>query len=302
MVSGATFGIGDLARRTGVPVRTIRFYCDEGLLEPARSVGGHRRFDPATIDRLTLVRRLRGLGLGLRSITDVLAGHRSLAEAVAAERAALDREVTALAWRRSMLRAVEEAPPADRAARLELLSAVADGYAAHETLVRLWHPMTTAPMPPDSARMFLDIGAPPPPELPTPAQVVAYAELVLLAADQSLATQLRTSTLADHDRVPDLGALHAAVGAACASALPQVATGDEPAPGPALDLFVAAHAAALRTHDTPRFRRALVRRTAADRHPRLRRYWHLTGEVTGEPAPVGVAHTWLLDALSRSVN
>ncbi|WP_460443949.1 MerR family transcriptional regulator, partial [Amycolatopsis cihanbeyliensis] len=215
MVSTDTLGIGDLASRTGVPIRTIRFYCDEGLLEPARSTGGHRRFDAATVDRLNLIRRLRGLGLGLRSIADILAGQRSLAEAVAAERAALDREVTTLAWRRSVLRAVEEAPLADRTTRLQLLSAVQDGFSAHETLVRLWRPMTTGPIPPDTARMFLDIGAPRPPELPTPEQVVAYAELVLLASDRALATRLRASTLVDHDRIADLGALHAAVGAAC---------------------------------------------------------------------------------------
>ncbi|EWC61693.1 Cu(I)-responsive transcriptional regulator [Actinokineospora spheciospongiae] len=302
MVTGDTLGIGDLARRTGVPVRTIRFYCDEGLLAPARSVGGHRRFDPTAVGRLNLVRRLRGLGLGLKSITDVLTGQRSLADTVAAERAALDREVAALAWRRSVLRAVEEAPPTDRAARLELLCAVADGFAAHDVLVRLWRPMTTGPIPPDTARMFLDISAPRPPELPTPAQVVAYAELVLLATDRALATRLRASTLVDHDRIADLGALHAAVGAACELAFPQVAVGARPQPGPALDLFVAAHAAALGTGDTPGFRRALNRRTAADRHPRLRRYWHLAGEITGEPAPVGVTHTWLLDALDRSVS
>ena len=301
MVTGDTLGIGDLARRTGVPVRTIRFYCDEGLLAPARSAGGHRRFDASAVDRLNLVRRLRGLGLDLRSITDVLAGRRSLDEAVAAERAGLDREVATLAWRRSALRAVEEAPPADRAARLELLSAVRDGFAARETLVRLWHPMTTGPIPPETVRMFLDISAPRPPELPTPAQVVAYAELVLLAADRAFATQLRASTLVDHDRIADLGELHASVGAACATASVQVAAGDEPAPGPALDRFVAAHAAALGADDTPRFRQALNRRTAADRHPRLRRYWHLAGEITAEPAPVGVTHTWLLDALDRSL-
>ncbi|MFL6140622.1 MAG: MerR family transcriptional regulator [Labedaea sp.] len=296
-----TLGIGDLARQTGLPVRTIRFYCDEGLLEPTRSVGGHRRFDPATVDRLSLIRRLRGLGLGLRSITEVLAGRRSLTDAVAAERAALDAEVATLAWRRSMLRAVEEAPPADRLGRLELLSAVQDGSAAQDTLVRLWRPMTTAPIPPDTARMFLDISAPPPPELPTPAQVVAYAELVLLAADRALATQLRASTLVDHDRIADLAALHAAVGAAGELAFPQVAAGARPQPGPALDHFVAAHAAALGARDTAEFRRALNRRTAADRHPRLRRYWHLAGEITGGLAPVGVTHIWLLDALDRSV-
>jgi DNA-binding transcriptional MerR regulator len=300
-VTADTLGIGDLARRTGVPVRTIRFYCDEGLLEPARSTGGHRRFDVAAVDRLNLVRRLRGLGLGLASITDVLAGRRSFAEAVSDERSALDREVANLAWRRSALRAVEEAAPPDRAARLELLSAVRDGFAAHETLVRLWHPMTTGPIPPDTARMFLDISAPPPPELPTPSQVVAYAGLVMLAADRGFATRLRASTLVDHDRVADLGALHAAVGAACELAFGQVAAGAQPAPGPALDRFVAAHAAALGTGDTAEFRHALNRRTAADRHPRLRRYWHLAGEITGERAPVGVTHTWLLDALDHSV-
>jgi hypothetical protein len=72
-------------------------------------------------------------------------------------------------------------------------------------------------------------------------------------------------------------------------------------PGPALDRFVAAHAAALRTADTPEFRRTLNHRTAPDRDPRVRRYWRLAGEVTGDPAPLGVAHTWLLDALDRSV-
>lgn len=300
-MTGDTIGIGDLARRTGLPVRTIRFYCDEGLLETTRSTGGHRRFDAATVERLVLVQRLRGLGLGLRSIADVLAGQRSLADTVAAERAALDREVAALAWRRSALRAVEEAPPADRAARLELLAAVGDGGAARDTLVRLWHPMTTGPIPPDTATMFLDVGAPRPPDLPTPGQVVAYAELVLLAADRALATHVRASTLADHDRIADLGALHVAVGEACQLAFPQVAADAAPEPGEALDRFVAAHAAALRTSDGPAFRRALNRRTAPDRHPRMRRYWQLAGEVTGEPAPMGRTHLWLLDALDRSV-
>jgi hypothetical protein len=79
-----------------------------------------------------------------------------------------------------------------------------------------------------------------------------------------------------------------------------VAAGARPAPGPALDRFVAAHAAAHGTGDTPDFRRALNRRTAADRHPRVRRYWHLAGEITGEAAPMGVTHTWLLDALNRT--
>ena len=282
-MTGGTLGIGDLALRTGVPVRTIRFYCDEGLLTPARSTGGHRRFDANAVDRLHLVRRLRGLGLGLRVIADVLDGEQTLADAVAVERAVLDREVATLAWRRSVLRAIEEAP-----GRVALLSVVADGFAAHETLVRLWRPVTTGP--PAAAGMFLDVSAPRPPESPTPAQVVAYAELVSLA-DRSLAAQLRASTLAGHSRIDDLGV-------ACRLAISRMTAGLRP--GPALDRFVAAHATAANTSDSPGFRRALDRRAAADRHPRLRRYWRLAGEITG--TPVGVAHTWLLDALHESVS
>jgi DNA-binding transcriptional MerR regulator len=283
-VTGGTLGIGDLAQRTGVPVRTIRFYCDEGLLTPARSTGGHRRFDASAVDRLHLVRRLRGLGLGLRVITDVLDGNQSLADAVTAERAALDREVATLTWRRAVLRAVEEAP-----GRADLLSVVADGFAAHDRLVRLWRPVA-GPLRSAAADMFLDVSAPPPPELPTPAQVVAYAELVRLA-DRTLATQLSASTLVGHRRIDDLGV-------ACQLAAPQV--GSRPQPGLALDRFVAAHATAANTSDSPEFRRELDRRATADRHPRVRRYWRLADEVTG--APVGVAHTWLLDALHDSVS
>jgi DNA-binding transcriptional MerR regulator len=302
MVTGDTLGIGDLARRTGVPVRTIRFYCDEGLLAPVRSAGGHRRFAPAAIERLTLVRRLRGLGLGLRSITAVLTGEQTLADAVTEERTALDTEVASLAWRRAALRAVEEAPPGSRAERLELLAAVQDGAAAHDTLVRLWRPMTTGGIPSDTASMFLDVSAPRPPEQPTAAQVVAYAELVMFASDPTLAPWLRASTLVDRGRVSDLGVLHVAVGTACQLAFPLVAAGERPGPGPALDRFVHAHATARRTADTPAFRRELTEITAGDRHPRLRRYWNLVGRVTAEPAPTGVTHTWLLDALHHTTS
>ncbi|MFJ2811812.1 MerR family transcriptional regulator [Kitasatospora sp. NPDC087271] len=57
-------GIGELARLTAVPVWTIRFYCDEGIVDSVRSTGGHGRFDRVVVERLGLVRRLRRLGLG----------------------------------------------------------------------------------------------------------------------------------------------------------------------------------------------------------------------------------------------
>ncbi|RFU39523.1 MerR family transcriptional regulator, partial [Actinomadura logoneensis] len=114
-----------MSRRTGVSVRTIRFYCDEGLLVPLRSGGGHRRFGPDAVERLRTVRRLRSLGMGLRAIQAVLAGEDDLGEAIARERAAVDAELSALAWRSAVLRAAQEGDPAGRAARLDLLAAAA---------------------------------------------------------------------------------------------------------------------------------------------------------------------------------
>ncbi|MGY1663412.1 MerR family DNA-binding transcriptional regulator [Geodermatophilus sp. SYSU D00705] len=54
--------IGQLADRLGVPVRTVRFWSDEGLVDPpARSAGGYRLHGAAAVARLDLVRTLGGL-------------------------------------------------------------------------------------------------------------------------------------------------------------------------------------------------------------------------------------------------
>ncbi|MHA6627778.1 MerR family transcriptional regulator [Pseudonocardia sichuanensis] len=300
--STATLGIGDLAARTGVPVRTIRFYCDEGILETGRSAGGHRRFAPSAVERLDLVRRLRGLGLGLPAIAGVLTGERSLAEAVAAERAALDVELAALAWRRATLRAVEEATSVERAARLALLAVVQDHRAAHDALLDFWNRLFVAPLPADLLDMFLEVSVPTPPADPTPAQVVAYAEMVVLVGDQTLAQRMRARGRFNVERISDEPGLLTGIAEACELARPLLLAGRRPEPGRALDRYVTAYASAQRVRDTPRFRQELLATAAVDRDPRLRRYWGLVGEVTGEPVTVGVAQAWLVDALECSVD
>lgn len=298
---GTALGIGELARQTGVPVRTIRFYCDEGVLESDRSSGGHRRFAPSAVERLALVRRLRALGLGLPSITDVLTGRRSVGEAVSAERAALDVELSALAWRRACLRAVEEAGPAERAARLDLLTAAEDGRAAHGLLTDFWRRMAVAPLPEDSLAAFVAMAAPEPPADPTPEQVVAYAELIVLARDRSLTRDMVRRAHANMRQISDENALLTGIGEACRMAEPLLAAGRGPGPSGALDRYVAAHASVRGERDTPRFRRTLLTHVAVDRDPRMHRYWGLVGAVSAEPLPVGTAHLWLLDSLERAV-
>lgn len=72
--------IGEVARRSGASVKTIRFYADQGLLVPiGRSQGGYRLFDPAVVAELSLIRALRALDVPLPELKRILdvrrAGH-----------------------------------------------------------------------------------------------------------------------------------------------------------------------------------------------------------------------------------
>ena len=65
--------IGEMSRRTGVKVPTIRFYEDKGLLEPAsRTAGNQRRYTHDALDRLSFIRHARDLGLPLGEIDTLI--------------------------------------------------------------------------------------------------------------------------------------------------------------------------------------------------------------------------------------
>ncbi|WP_218026763.1 MerR family transcriptional regulator [Nocardia inohanensis] len=291
-----------MARRTGLPVRTIRFYCDEGMLECSRSAGGHRLFEAdRAVERLLLVRRLRTLGLGLDSIASVLRGDRSIAEAVAVESDRLDMEFRALSWRRAALRAVEAAVPAQRSRRLALLAAAQDGDAAHDCLVRFWRQIL-APIPGREVDGWLEWNIPEPPADPSVEQVVAYAELAELTTDAGMNNAVRHQLFRHQpERIRDLRGLYSQVGDVMAEVVPLVSEGVRPRGGGELDRYVAAHAGARGEYDTPGFRERLLT-GATDSDHRIHRYWALTSEFLGSRLTVGQAHNWVYDALARSEN
>jgi Cu(I)-responsive transcriptional regulator len=71
--TGLGLTIGDLAKRTGVKVQTIRYYEAIGLLAaPDRTEGNQRRYGGRAVDTLRFVRHARDLGFEIDQIRDLL--------------------------------------------------------------------------------------------------------------------------------------------------------------------------------------------------------------------------------------
>jgi DNA-binding transcriptional MerR regulator len=69
--------IGEVAKRSGLPVKTIRFYSDEGLIIPSsRTEGRYRLFDQGVYAELSLIRTLKALEIPLVDIKAILAARR----------------------------------------------------------------------------------------------------------------------------------------------------------------------------------------------------------------------------------
>ena len=68
--------IGELKTRSGISVKTIRYYEELGLIKvERRTEGGFRLFTPEAIARLAFIKRAQSLGLSLQEISEILQIH-----------------------------------------------------------------------------------------------------------------------------------------------------------------------------------------------------------------------------------
>ncbi|MBD1820957.1 heavy metal-responsive transcriptional regulator [Cyanobacteria bacterium FACHB-DQ100] len=68
--------IGPIAKESGVPIKTIRYYEELGLLQAVgRTEGGYRLFGSDVFTRLSFIKRAQSLGLSLAEIKEFLAVH-----------------------------------------------------------------------------------------------------------------------------------------------------------------------------------------------------------------------------------
>jgi len=303
--------IGELARRSGLPVKTIRYYSDVGVLPPAdRTSAGYRRYDPTDLARLDLVRTLRALDVDLGTIRRVLERKTSLAEVLTLQAAALDVQARALQVQRAVLRAaVRNGASADflaRAQRAARLSAAERTAVLHRFLDRI---MDGIPVDPEWAAWFRRWATPSLPDEPTAEQIDAWLELAELTADEDFIGRQRENAEwfwrevgPRHDpetlRAAMAGANQAAL-AAATEALREGRSARDPVSQAAVDAWVRLQADLLGRVDGREFRAFLAERYGDGSDTRAERYWQLVAIVNGWPydPTIGPAYRWLAAAL-----
>src|SRR5580704_2088790 len=299
------FSIGQLAARTGLTSRTIRFWSDAGLVPPAgRSAGGYRLYDAEAVARLDLVWTLRELGLGLEGIRAVLSRATTVAQVAKAHVAVLDEQIRLLRLRRAVLSTVaargttiEETLLMHKLARLsaqerqQMIDDFVDGVFAG-----------VDPQAPGAgiARRMRQLPVELPDD-PTPEQVDAWVELAELIADPEFRQRARTMAVAgqqaDQRADPRTGpqAAPSASGLDYQAVLEHAgqALADGIAPGSpegqsVLDRLIPAA-------ERPGVLAQLETFTDA----RVERYWQLLGVLRGQPPfpPAVPAFEWLIAAL-----
>ncbi|MEU8707920.1 MerR family transcriptional regulator [Streptomyces sp. NPDC048565] len=106
--------IGELAARTGVSVRSLRYYEEQGLLASTRSSSGQRHYTDDQPERVRFIQRMYAAGLSSRTISELLPcvdspsqdNSDAAVERMTQERDRLSRHITDLAATRDALDAL----------------------------------------------------------------------------------------------------------------------------------------------------------------------------------------------------
>lgn len=128
--------ISDVARLSGLPAKTIRYYEEVGLIAPERGPNGYRAFGETDVHKLTFLARARGLGFSLDDCRRLLALYedqsRESAEVRDLARAhlgAIDKKIDELRDMRATLSDLVDACAGDHRPDCPILSSLAEGPA-----------------------------------------------------------------------------------------------------------------------------------------------------------------------------
>jgi DNA-binding transcriptional MerR regulator len=300
--SGLRLTVGQVARRIGVSARTVRFWSDEGLVEPVgRSPSGYRTYDAAAVARLDLVRTLRELGLGLAAVRELVERRRTVAEIAAEHVRALDAELRVLRLRRALLHHLATATT--RTEELRIVHELATLSARErQQLIDAFVERAFAGVPEDApgAGIAASMRTLPAelPDDPTGEQVSAWLELATLVEDPAFADRVREMALAGAMATPeepdamqvDMGRLQN---------LGRRALAEQVSPGSARAEELVAELLDDGRPPAPDRRSLLADRLATFTDARVERYWVLLAVLNGWPSwePSVPAVDWWIAAL-----
>lgn len=299
----ALLSIGELATRTGLPVRTIRFYSDAGVVpEAERSEAGYRLYGPDALARLGLVRTLRDLGVDLPTIRRVLEREITVADVAATHAAAIDAQIRVLRVQKAVLGAVaRRGSDPKEMQRMHKLAQLSDDERKRIVAEFLEEAFDGLDMEPGFAARMRS-AAPELPDDPTPEQVDAWIELAELVQDPAFKASIRRMS-EQHSAArrageslepqPDWQAAAALVAERGGAALDAGIAPGSPEAAAVLDEILPAFG------DAAADRAALADRVATGTDARAERYWQLLAIINGwPPVPTTVpAWEWFIAAL-----
>jgi DNA-binding transcriptional MerR regulator len=285
--------IGELARRTALPVSTIRFWSDAGVLLPAaRTGGGRRMYNAACVAQLELVATLRELGLGLADVRRVLGGQASIAEVAAVHRDVLDAQIRLLQLRRAALAILVKRAAGDE--ERTMMNKLAQMPAAERRLViDDFLAEVFGGLEPSPAGAQRWAAAPNLPDDPSPEQVDAWVELAELVSDRDF--RRRTRQVTDYGIQLQSSGLEDLAGWATQHAVAALLRGCPPDSAEAAKVVNRI----LEPNGWSARREELVAGLEMLSDPRMERYWQLTAIINGLPPfpTYAPAFEWLITAL-----
>lgn len=290
------YPIGELARRTGLRVRTIRFWSDSGIVAPsARTSSGHRLYDDEAAARLELVATLRQLGLGLEVVRSVLDKRRTLAEVAGVHARAIETEIRALRMRRAVLVALASRG-ADTKEMMMINNLARLSAAERRQLVdEFVDEVFGEPGDGSGIGERMRMATPALPDDPSDEQVQAWVEVATLVQDPAFRARVRQMAEAGGPQAgrdePDGKALAARVAEHAGPAVEQGVDPASPEAVPVLERIF--------EDLDPAERAGMADRLATFADARVDRYWRLVGTINGWPPfpPAFGAFQWVIEAL-----
>lgn len=307
------YKIGKVSRLSGVSIKTIRHYSDEGVLPPSGyTETGYRLYSRVDLSRLETARTLRAAGFDLPTVKRLLAEELGPREAARLQLDAVDLQLKALARRRALLESSLETgdkgdrgatrPYPDWARALALLS-------AHEREAfvgrHLEKTVDGSPLDPAWKEWFWKGAVLELPEHLTDEQLEAWVELAELVSDEGFADAVEKQARPFWEAVNgdfDLAAWHESGGEAMREAISAVREGRSPRgerEQAVVERYLEACAQAMNRAGDEELAGWLLSHYEATVDPRPERYWRLIGILKGWPEkpPHGEAYRWLMEGL-----